>query len=119
MSLDFTTAKIKHTSWKLKLRDFLDGKPGLNEAQATDHTQCDLGKWLLRDGIPKYGHIPEMKTLERVHETLHSLIRSIMELRAAGKIAEAEAEYLKVEPISRQIVELLSAVEQKVTLIAA
>ena len=114
MALDFSTARIKHTTWKLKLRDYLDGKPGLTPAQATSHKDCDLGKWMYAEGLTKYGGFPEMKTLEREHETLHKTIKTIMDFKTAGKVAEAEAEFLKVEPLSKKIVDLLTAVEAKV-----
>lgn len=113
MSLDFSMAKLKHQSWKLKLRDFLDGKPGLTSAQATSHRDCDLGKWLYSDGLAKYGQVPEIKTLEKVHETLHKTVKSIMDLKTAGKVADAEREFQKIDGISKQIVDLLSAIETK------
>lgn len=111
MSLDFATAKLKHMSWKLKLRDFLDGKPGLTAAQATSHRDCDLGKWMYSDGIKRYASVPEMAELEKVHESLHKTIKSIVDLRTGGKLKEAEAEFSKVEPISKKIVELLTTIE--------
>lgn len=111
MSLDFATAKLKHMSWKLKLRDFLDGKPGLTAAQATSHRDCDLGKWLYSDGLKRYASVPEMGELERVHETLHKTIKAVVDLRTGGKLKEAEAEFAKVEGISRRIVDLLTVIE--------
>jgi hypothetical protein len=119
MSLDFSMAKLKHAAWKMKLRDFLDGKPGLTPAQATSHHDCDLGKWIYSDGLAKYGTVPEMKTLEKEHETLHRTVKAIMDLKAAGKTAQAEAEFLKIEPISKKIVDLLTAIEGKVAKKAA
>jgi methyl-accepting chemotaxis protein len=113
MPLDFTMAKIKHASWKLKLRDFLDGKPGLTPAQATSHKDCDLGKWLYSEGLTKFGTIPEMRTLEREHEGLHKLIKTIMDLKTAGKIKQAEEEYKKIDPVSKKIVELLGTLEER------
>lgn len=113
MSLDFAMAKLKHTSWKLKLRDFLDGKPGLTAAQATSHKDCDLGKWLYSEGLAKYGAMAEMKSLEKEHEVLHRTIKTIMDLKSAGKTTEAEAEFRKVEGISKKIVDLLTAIESK------
>jgi methyl-accepting chemotaxis protein len=111
MSLDFATAKLKHMSWKLKLRDFLDGKPGLTAAQATSHKDCDLGKWMYSEGIKRYSNVPAMTELEKVHETLHKTIKTIVDLRTGGKVKEAEAEFGKVEAISKKIVELLTTVE--------
>lgn len=111
MSLDFAAAKLKHMSWKLKLRDFLDGKPGLTAAQATSHRDFELGKWLYSEGIKRYAHVPAMTELEKVHATLHQTIKRVVELRSAGDTKKAEAEFAKVEPISRTIVELLSTIE--------
>lgn len=114
MALDLTSAKLKHASWKHKLRDFLDGKSALTAAQATDHRQCELGKWLYAEGLTKYAAIPEMKQLEHEHEALHGLIKTIINFQHAGKVDEAEAEFAKVEGVSKRIVGLLTAIEAKV-----
>lgn len=114
MSLDFTTAKIKHSTWKVRLRDFLDGKGGLTKEQATSHKDCDLGKWMYGEGLAKYAGVPEMKSLEKEHETLHRTIKTIVDLKSTGKAKEAEAEFLKIEPISKKIVALLDAVNDAV-----
>ncbi|MCA9727351.1 MAG: CZB domain-containing protein [Candidatus Eisenbacteria bacterium] len=114
MSLDFTSARLKHSAWKLKLRDFLDGKPGLTEAQATSSRDCDLGKWIYGDGQSKYGAIPEMKQLETEHARLHEMIKTIMVSKRQGQAEKAEAEYKKIEPLSKTIVSLLDTMEKKV-----
>lgn len=119
MALDFSMAKLKHSSWKFKLRDFLDGKPGLTAAQASNHHECDLGKWPYSEGRAKYGKLPEMVALEKEHEVLHTTVKTIMDLKAAGKVKEAEAEYLKVAPLSTKILDLLTAIESRVARMAA
>jgi methyl-accepting chemotaxis protein len=119
MSIDFSVARVKHSSWKVKLRGFLDGKPGLTVEQATSHTECDLGKWLYAEGLKKYGSLPEMKSLEKEHAEMHKIVKAVMTLKTSGKTKEAEAEFLKIEPLSKRIVDLLSAVEQKVAKKAA
>jgi methyl-accepting chemotaxis protein len=110
----FRTFKIKHRAWKTKLGDFLEGKGGLTIEQATSHRDCDLGKWMYLEGLAEYGTIPEMKSLEKVHATLHDLVRSIISLKNDGKTAEAEAEYLKIGPTSDKIIDLLTIIENKV-----
>ncbi len=114
MNFDFMAAKLKHTSWKLHLRDFLDGRAGLTAAQATSHRDCELGKWLYTEGLAKYGSIPEMKLLVAEHEQLHATVRSVLDFKAAGQKAEAEATYVKIDPISKRLVALLAAVEAAV-----
>lgn len=110
-SLDFTQAKLKHTAWKLRIRDFLDGKPGLTAAQASSHKDCDLGKWLYSEGLKNWGSLPDMKALEKEHETLHRTIKTIIDLKVAGKVKQAEAEFLKIDPLSTKIVDLLTKVQ--------
>jgi hypothetical protein len=54
-----------------------------------------------------------MQGLEGPHAELHRLIRDIIDLREGGKSAEAERQYLKIEPLSREIVQMLGTIEQK------
>jgi methyl-accepting chemotaxis protein len=116
-AMTFRTYKIKHRAWKTRLKDFLDGKGGLTEGQAVSHRDCDLGKWMYAEGINLCANIPEMKTLEKVHINLHDTVKRIVSLKNQGKAADAEAEYLKIEPISDEVVNLLTAIEKKVALI--
>ena len=114
MNFDFTRAALKHSSWKLKLRRFLDGKGGLNFTEAVSHRDCDLGKWLYAEGLVKYGAMSEMKTLEKEHAMLHQAVRTIVDLRSAGKAKQAEAAYLEIDPLSRHIVELLETLHKHI-----
>ena len=110
----FRTFKIKHRAWKTKLKDFLEGKGGLTEAQAISHKECNLGKWMYSEGLQHYSTIPEMKSLEKVHISLHETVKNIVSLKNAGKTAEADAEYLKIGPFSDEIINLLTMIEKKI-----
>ncbi len=114
MNFDFMGAKLKHSTWKLQLRGFLDGKQSLTLEQATSHRDCDLGTWLYSEGLTKYGSIPDMKSLESEHEALHRTVKSVIELKDRGMKAQAEAEYAKIDAISKHIVALLTSVEAQV-----
>jgi methyl-accepting chemotaxis protein len=113
MNFDFSRAALKHSSWKMQLRNFLDGKGGLTADQAISHRHCELGKWLYSEGLAKYGTLPEMKALEREHELLHQTVKAVMDLKIGGKVQQAEAAFLKVEPSSKRIVELLNILDKK------
>jgi len=113
MSLDFESARYKHLLWKARLRAFLDGREALSEAQAVDHTQCDLGRWLYGNGLKEYEHLPAIHDLERAHAELHSVIQQIVKLKHAGEKQAAEQAMAKVEPLSQRIIDLISEVEQK------
>ena len=112
--LDFTAAKIKHRTWQINVRGFLDGRQGVTESQAVNHEECDLGKWLYSKGLEAYGTMPEMKELEKVHVELHSSVKRVIELKNAGNKEEAEEEYKKLEEASERIVSLLDSLEGKV-----
>ncbi|HXX81435.1 MAG TPA: CZB domain-containing protein [Thermodesulfovibrionales bacterium] len=112
----FNTFRIKHRVWKSRLKDFLEGKGGLTEEQAISHKDCSLGKWMYSGGLQNYSTIPEMKSLEQVHIRLHETVKNIVTLKNTGKTAEAEAEYLKIGPMSDEIIDLLTAIEKKVVI---
>ena len=111
---NFASAKAAHLAWKARLRAFLDGKDKSLKEQATSGRDCALGKWYYAEGMKRYGEIPEMRSIEEPHNRLHRLIHDIMELKQAGRAQEAEAKYQEVAPLSRQVVDLLDAVERRV-----
>ncbi|MBF0457496.1 MAG: Tar ligand binding domain-containing protein [Nitrospirae bacterium] len=113
-AFDFSNARSKHLLWKSRLRDFLDGKESLTEAQAVSHKDCDLGKWLYSKGIDKFGHLHEMQKLETIHEDLHTVVKQIVTLKNSGDSSGAEDQYLQIGPMSKTIIDLLTAIEKKI-----
>jgi len=85
---DFTDIRLQHVTWRVKLNDFLDGKPSMTEEQATSHKACDVGKWLYSVGMKKYGTMPEIQELEKIHVELHSTVKNIIMLKQSGKILD-------------------------------
>lgn len=73
-----------------------------------------MGKRLHAECLIKHATIPEMKKPEREHETRLGLIRTIIDLKYAGKVKEAEIEFAAAEAVSNRIVELLTAIETNV-----
>ncbi|HYA61846.1 MAG TPA: cache domain-containing protein [Candidatus Sulfotelmatobacter sp.] len=114
VSLDFARVKAAHRSWRLKLRGFLDGRENLAAGRLSSHRDCDLGKWLYGDGAGAYHHIPEFQQLQKRHEEMHSKVRRVVELKDAGKAAEAEREYLVVCRAADNVVGLLDKLEAQV-----
>src|SRR5271169_2554962 len=112
-NMDFTFAKSKHLSWRTLLRSFLDSKGGLTEAQVVSCRDCDLGKWLYREGLKKYSGLAEMKDLEIVHSNMHAAVKRVYEAKKTGKSAEAEKEFKVMEELSSKVVDLLNAVAGK------
>jgi methyl-accepting chemotaxis protein len=113
-SADFTMAKMRHQSWRLRLRSHLDGKEKIDISEAVSPRDCALGKWLYAEGMTKYGALAEMRTLEKVHANMHGLVKRIIELDASGKKDDARQEFEKIGPMSEKILELLTALEKQV-----
>ena len=113
--LDFVSAKLKHATWRSKMRSFLDGEQiFLSEAEAVSHQDCELGKWLYSEGIAKYGRIPELQELERVHEKLHSCVRDIIRMKNSDNTSGAEKAYKELDMASERIFNLLDQLDNKV-----
>ena len=114
-ALDLSGARATHLAWRDRLRAFLDGKHTLTREQVISHHECGLGRWYYSEGLHHYGHIPEMEALETPHVELHQLVRQAVEHYEQGAIEAAEACFREIQPLSRQIVELLEAIEEKAT----
>ena len=110
---DFTNIRLQHVAWRVRLTDFLEGKKGMTEKEATSHEACDVGKWLYSIGLKKYGTLPEVQELEKVHVELHSTVKNILSLKRAGKILAEKDEREKLDKILRDIMFLLVDIEQK------
>jgi len=110
---DFTDIRLKHIAWRVKLNYFLEGKRSMTEEQATSHVACDLGKWLYSEGMKKYGIMPEIQELEKIHVALHSTVKNIISLKQSGNIFDEKEELEKLDKILRKIMFLLVDIEQK------
>ena len=113
---DFTDIRLKHIAWRVRLNDFLEGKPSMTAEEATSHQTCDVGKWLYSEGIKKYGTMPEMQELEKIHVSLHETVRNIISLKQVANIYAEKEELEKLDKILRKIMFLLVEIEQKLLL---
>lgn len=104
---DFAGAKQKHLTWKTKIRAYLDGKRTMSPGEALSHNECEMGQWLFSVGLRKFGKNPLMIELDQKHQKLHALVKQILDLKRAGKLEEAEAEYSVLLQTSDRIVALL------------
>lgn len=114
-SFDFSAARSAHLSWVGRVEAHLDGKKSIGEDEIVSHHNCDLGKWFYGPGLANYGHIEGMDQLESPHEQLHRTIRECVDLDRKGDKASARQKLAKVDGLSKQILSLLSKVEQGVS----
>ena len=114
IQMDFALARLNHQVWKMRLRSFLNDREKMDESEAVEPTQCDLGKWLYGTGMKEFGSFPEIKELEERHAELHQYIKDIIVLKKAGQTEKANEYFQKVGPLSEDVVRLLNVIERKV-----
>jgi methyl-accepting chemotaxis protein len=111
--IDISEAMIYHLSWKIRLKEFLDGKANITEAQALSHKKCDLGKWLYADVMKKYSDDPEIQDLEKVHTEFHETVNRVLKMKYSGNASIAEQELANMEILREKIFSLLIAIRTK------
>jgi Chemoreceptor zinc-binding domain len=90
--IDIDTAIAAHENWKLRLRNYLDGKS--TEQLSPDvvclDDRCDLGKWLHGPGGQRLGKYPAFTMLIARHKYFHVQASTVVALTQAGEKAKAE-----------------------------
>ncbi len=114
--MDFGLARLNHQVWKMRLRSFINGREEMNESEAVSYRDCDLGKWMYGGALDKYHNVPEMARLDTVHTTLHRQIKAIVLAKNKGNVAEAKEMFKEIGPLSVEVVQLLTDIEQKTLL---
>lgn len=110
---DFNQAKKAHLSWKLRVRNFLQGDvSAISKEQVCSHRECDLGRWYYSEGMSKYKNSPSFKSIEAPHARLHQIIHEVFDMYEKGTLDEAEALYEELGPLSEEIVDLLDKTER-------
>ena len=88
---DLEQAIAAHVHWMTLLRQaVLDAVSGIDVENIAAHNQCEFGKWLHGPGLtPDDRLTDDHLEVRRVHAEFHGLARRIVELAAAGQMAEA------------------------------
>ena len=113
LELDFERAKAKHLLFKTSLRSYLYGIP-VDETALTNHRECAVGKWIYNYALEKYGHVPEMRDLEKIHHNLHIYAFELINLYKNGEIGKAREGLGTIELIAGNLTTLLSIIELKI-----
>jgi chemotaxis protein histidine kinase CheA len=111
--LDFSKAREKHKQWLGRLTAMLEGKNSVAIDEAGSPQDCALGKWIYGEGLQEYGDMGEIRLLEQTHKEFHRLVREIVVAKVNGFDQRARDVFVDVEPLTRKIVELITAVESK------
>ena len=88
---DIDLAIKAHTLWMSQLRQaVLDALSGIDVHSIRADSHCDFGKWLFGPGLSADDRLTEhYREVRRLHAEFHELSGRIVELAAAGQVAEA------------------------------
>jgi diguanylate cyclase (GGDEF)-like protein/PAS domain S-box-containing protein len=75
-------AEVDHRQLVRQLENLLAEK--MDTMPAIDVRNCQLGTWIAHEGTTDFGHLPELHTLDRLHERFHALAQEIMLAQSAG-----------------------------------
>ncbi len=88
---DIDLAIKAHTQWMSLLRQaVLDALSGIDVQNIRADSHCDFGKWLYGPGLSADDRVTDhYREVRRLHTEFHELSGRIVELAAAGRVAEA------------------------------
>ncbi len=78
-------------------------------------TKCSLGQWIYTVALPRLGHLPEVKELEKVHQDMHTIARRLWQQYQAGEQEQALGGLDLIDDTAQKLLQLLSDIERKVT----
>lgn len=90
-TLDIDVAMAAHENWKTRLNAFISGNSTESfrpEVVCCDD-QCDLGKWIYRDGEKHLGKYATFADLKATHKMFHYCASNIVTMKQTGNEVEA------------------------------
>ncbi|QEP43964.1 hypothetical protein D5085_13055 [Ectothiorhodospiraceae bacterium BW-2] len=112
MLLDITHARLMHLDWEMELEAMLSGRKRLKSVCGWH--ECILGQWLYQEGIPRYGSISHVVTLEQEHKKFHELAQQVVKYYQSGHGERAAELFKEVQRLSKEIIFLLTVIERQV-----
>ena len=113
-SLLLQSAIRDHCSWRERFEFSIDGIPSdrFDISKAGDHNICQLGKWLVGDGL-KFSNCPGFAELSATHVEFHNAAAQIVKLLGDGnrEVARAMLEN-EFSLLSQEIVQQLQQLRQ-------
>ena len=106
-------AKSDHMIWMRKLSQMLVGRAALNPDELADHHTCRLGKWYDAQKDADYTSLPEWASLVTPHKNVHAHGIKAAEYYNKGQMDLAIEEVHKAEEASKEVMDLLNSMTQK------
>jgi hypothetical protein len=90
--IDVDSAIAAHENWKLRLKNYLDGKSTelFDPSIVCMDDRCDLGKWLHGPGGQRLGKYPAFSVLIARHKYFHTQASTVVALTQSGDMVAAD-----------------------------
>lgn len=105
-------AKSAHENWMIKLKNMVEDEQ-VSPLQ-TNSAKCEFGHFYYALKIDHPAIMEDWKKIAPIHKDLHSMGDKVIKCIRENNKAEAESLYVQTDNKSKQIMELLSAVEKKI-----
>jgi hypothetical protein len=104
----------KHYLWREKVFKFIHADNDIEQNFALSPDECDMGKWLLKEGEALYGGTAELQELDRVHRDLHQQVEQAINQRVNGEKDSSIELFnkLNIERISHRMAALLITADE-------
>jgi diguanylate cyclase (GGDEF)-like protein/PAS domain S-box-containing protein len=91
-------SEVNHRQWLASLRSWMNLEPThRGPSPPMSGHECNFGRWYYGEGESRYGHMPEYRAAENLHEQIHRLAQQLVRQSEHGDIAasrESEAELM-------------------------
>jgi hypothetical protein len=75
--------------------------------------QCPFGRWYHGSGISRYGHLSEFVELDTLHNEVHALGETLIQLRQSGDARTAQARLPETQALQQRIIACLDSLITK------
>src|SRR5699024_5161100 len=105
-------AKTDHLLWKWNIYNLLLGLGSLSKKELTSHKECRLGKWYYSDQSISVKSKEAFKRLEDPHKVVHECAKQAIEYYESENIMKAQTSLAKLETASKEVIKLLTELEE-------
>ncbi|WP_210463886.1 CZB domain-containing protein [Rufibacter roseolus] len=107
--MDIRQARVKFILFKSKLRSILYGSP--SDGSVLSARENSLGQWLYSSALQNYGHLPQIREIEKINLSITSIAKGLVNLYKGGKIEEARTGLSHLDGCEKELIRLLTEIE--------
>jgi methyl-accepting chemotaxis protein len=109
-------AKSDHVAWRNRIEAAMRGEITLSSSSLTDHKGCRFGRWYYDKAEGgQFAQHPAFKAIETPHADLHAAGKTLLDHCQAGRQAEAEALFHRIQAHSEEVLAGLDALIAQTT----